>query len=76
MKMFMDTSDTTAHLIHEALLVGLGDLRKGLHLMGIGSRLYLLLLWHCVRGGLMIALLSRRLRFLGALKSQDRMTSG
>lgn len=43
MKMFVETSDTTAHLIHEALLVGLGDLRKSLHLIGVGSRLYLLL---------------------------------
>lgn len=76
MKMFMETSDTGAHLIHEALLVGLGDLRKGLHLMGVGSRLYLLLLRREARGGLMIALLRRRLRFLGALKSQERMTSG
>lgn len=46
MKMFLGTRDNAAHLIHEALLVGLGDLRKSLHLMRVDSRLYLLLLRH------------------------------
>lgn len=56
--MFVGTSDTTAHLIHEALLVRLGDLRESLHLMSADSRLnLLLLLWGQARGGRMIALL-------------------
>lgn len=70
MKMFSGTSGTASHLIYEALLVGLGDLRESLHLMGVDSRLYVL--WSKARGGLVIALLWRRLRFLGALKEPKR----